>query len=87
MEGGFLENDFCSCKDKDTVVVPCYPEQKDLGVIDPSKGKGKQLPIFGIWYHTATRSVVVRVVLHWQCKSGVIRIIFIGLCRVMNQDY
>ena len=66
-------------KDKDTVVVPCYPGQRDLGVIGPSKGKSQQLPIFGIWYHTLTRSVVVRVGLHWQCKLGNIRINSIAL--------
>ena len=74
----------CS-KGKATVVVPCCPGQKDLGVIDPSKGKGQQLPRFGIWHHTVTRFVVARV--HWQCKSGVRRFISIGLCRVMNEDY
>ena len=86
MEGGFLGNDFYSCMDKAIVVVPCCSGQRDLGVIGPSKRKGQQLPIFGIWYHTLTRSVVVRV-LHWQCKLSVITVISIGLCRVMNEDY
>ena len=84
MESGFLGN-LVSSKGKATVVVPCSPGQKDLGVIDPSKGKGQQPPRFEIWHHTATRFVVARV--HWQCKSGVIRFISIGLCRVMNEDY
>ena len=61
----------CS-KGKATTVVPCSLGQNDLGVIDPSKGKGQQLPIFGIWHHTAARLVVARV--HWQCKSGVKRL-------------
>ena len=74
----------CS-KGKATVVVPGCPEKNVLDVIDPSKGKGQQLPRFGIWHHTATRLVVARV--HWQCKSGVIRFISIRLCRLMNEDY
>ena len=47
-------SDLISGKGKATVVVPCCPGQRDLGVIDPSKGKGRhqQLSIFGIWYHT-----------------------------------
>ena len=78
-------SDLASSKGKATVVVPCCLWQRDLGVIGPSKENGQQLPIFGIWHHTATRSVVARV--HWQCKSGVVRIISISVCRVMNEDY
>ena len=75
-------SDLASGKDKATVVVPCCLGQRDLGVIGPSKENGQQLPIFGIWHHTTTRSVVARM--HWQCKSGIVRIISVSLCRVMR---
>ena len=57
---GMISDLACS-KGKPTVVVPCCSGQKNLGVIDPSKGMGQQLPIFGIWHNTATMFVLERV--------------------------
>ena len=79
-------SDLACSKGKATVVVPCCPGQKNLGVIDPSKGKGQQLPVFGIWHNIATRSVVEKSALTMQikcCKNH----FYTVFCRVMNEDY